>query len=123
MMLTMFIRIHAIPNNTHEIYDIHRIHSRVPSPVWFLLLVIGHPWGIGSKNVIFGAASCGSRLSLYCLRSGKTMFGRTRRDQDPQHMHYIRQLIFYWFTFPLHYMEHASTTFEKMLPAIGGKLG
>ena len=64
----MFIRIH---NNTHEIYDIHRIHSRVPSPVWFLLLVLGHPWGIGSKNVIFGAASCGSRLSLYCLRSGK----------------------------------------------------
>ena len=120
MILTMFIRIH---NNTHEIYDIHRIHSRVPSPVWFLLLVLGHPWGIGSKNVIFGAASCGSRLSLYCLRSGKTMFGRTRRDQDPQRMHYISPLIFYWFTFPLHYMEDASTTFEKMLPAIGGKLG
>jgi len=38
-------------------------------------------------------------------------------------MHYISQLIFYWFTYPLHYMEDASTTFEKMLPAIGGKLG
>ena len=28
--------IHDIPNSTHEIYEIHRIHSRVPSPVLVL---------------------------------------------------------------------------------------
>ena len=46
MMLTMFIRIH---NNTHEIYDIHRIHSRVPSPVWFLLMFLGIPGALAPR--------------------------------------------------------------------------
>ena len=68
-------------------------------PFWFFLLVLGHPWGIGSKHVIFGAASCGSRLSLYCLRSGKTVRSHAKGPGPPAHaLHQSTYLLLVYFS-------------------------
>ena len=56
-------------------------------------------WLLGGSSVL---SRCGSRLCFYCCGSGKTAFGRARTDQGPQLTHYIRQLMGFLSSSPLH---------------------